>query len=50
MEVDTRLERLRLEMETAALWAQLEFLIPATHPVLDTSPSAAMAETKESQK
>ncbi|WP_431511545.1 TolC family protein [Variovorax sp. DAIF25] len=50
MEVDTRLERLRLEMETAALWAQLEFLIPATHPALDTGPSAATSETKEPQK
>ena len=37
-------------METAALWAQLEFLIPANHSVLDTGPSAAAGETKESQK
>jgi hypothetical protein len=29
MEIDTRMERLRLEMETAAVWAQLEYLIPA---------------------
>ena len=28
MEIDTRIERLRLEMETAGLWAQLEYLIP----------------------
>ncbi len=28
MEIDLRLERLRLEMETAAVWAQLEYLIP----------------------
>lgn len=27
-EIDTRLERLRIEMETAGLWAQLEFLLP----------------------
>jgi outer membrane protein TolC len=27
-EVDTRMERLRLEMETARLWAQLNYLIP----------------------
>jgi len=27
-EIDLRIERLRLELETAALWAQLEFLIP----------------------
>jgi outer membrane protein TolC len=31
MEIDTRMERLRLEMETAGLWAQLEYLIPAEH-------------------
>ena len=29
MEIDTRLDRLRLEMETASLWAQLAYLIPA---------------------
>ncbi|MEJ7687887.1 MAG: TolC family protein [Variovorax sp.] len=28
MELDTRLERLRLEMETASLWAQLSYLVP----------------------
>lgn len=27
-EIDTRLERIRLEMEAAALWAQLEYLMP----------------------
>ena len=30
-EIDARLERLRLEMETARLWAQLNYLIPAGH-------------------
>jgi outer membrane protein TolC len=29
MEIDTRMERLRLEMETAGLWAQLQYLIAA---------------------
>jgi outer membrane protein TolC len=29
MEIDTRLERVRLEMENAGLWAKLEFLLPA---------------------
>lgn len=29
MEIDTRMDRLRLEMETAGLWAQLNYLIPA---------------------
>ena len=28
-EIDTRVERLRLEMDTARLWAQLNYLIPA---------------------
>jgi len=31
MEIDTRLEQIRLEMEAAGLWAQLEYLIPAEH-------------------
>lgn len=31
IEIDTRLERLRLEMDTARLWAQLNYLIPAGH-------------------
>lgn len=31
MEIDTRMDRLRLEMEAATLWAQLEYLIPAGH-------------------
>lgn len=31
MEIDTRMDRLRLEMETAARWAQLEFLVPPNH-------------------
>lgn len=28
MEIDTRVERLRIEMETAGLWIELEYLIP----------------------
>lgn len=31
MEIDTRMDRLRLEMETAARWAQLEYLVPPDH-------------------
>ena len=33
-EIDAQIERLRLEMDSAVLWAQLEFLTPAdpTHP------------------
>jgi hypothetical protein len=30
MEIDIRLERVRLEMENAGAWAQLEYLIPQT--------------------
>jgi outer membrane protein TolC len=32
-EIDLRMERLRLEMDSARLWAQLNFLIPAGHGV-----------------
>lgn len=31
MEIDTRMDRLRLEMEAASLWAQLEYLLPCDH-------------------
>ncbi len=31
IEIDTRIDRLRLEMDAAALWAQLEYLIPPGH-------------------
>ncbi|AKU11574.1 putative outer membrane cation efflux protein [Azoarcus sp. CIB] len=37
-EIDTRLERLRLEMETARLWARLNYLIPADHDVAASRP------------
>ena len=30
-EIDTRMDRLRLEMDTARLWAQLNYLAPADH-------------------
>ncbi|WP_457330294.1 TolC family protein [Rhizobacter sp. P5_C2] len=30
-EIDTRIDRLRIEMDTARLWAQLNYLIPAAH-------------------
>jgi cobalt-zinc-cadmium efflux system outer membrane protein len=32
MEIDTRIERLRIEMDAAALWAELEYLMPETQP------------------
>ena len=31
-EIDTRIERLRLEMDAARRWAQLNYLVPADHP------------------
>ena len=30
-EIETRIERLRLEMDTARLWAQINYLVPAGH-------------------
>ncbi|SHN08243.1 TolC family protein [Rhizobacter sp. OV335] len=30
-EIDTRIDRLRIEMDTARLWAQLNYLLPAAH-------------------
>ena len=38
MEIDTRLEQVRLQMENAGVWAKLEFLLPA--------PSAHRGESK----
>jgi outer membrane protein TolC len=37
-EIDMRMERLRLEMETARLWAQINYLLPSGH---GTTPSAS---------
>lgn len=37
-EIDVRMERVRLEMETARLWAQLNYLIPAGHDVATPRP------------
>ena len=47
MEIDVRMDRLRLEMETAGLWAQLKYLIPALNPA---SISAAGQAAKEQQR
>ena len=38
-EIETRLDRLRLEGDMASRWAQLEFLLPPLQPLLKTSPS-----------
>jgi outer membrane protein TolC len=35
-EIDTRMERLRLEMDAARLWAQLNYLVPALHDATET--------------
>ena len=39
MALDTQMDRLRLDMDTARIWAQLNYLIPVEHdaaiPVLD---------------
>ena len=37
-EIDVRVERLRIEMEAARLWAQLTYLVPAGHEPLATRP------------
>ena len=44
MEIDTRMERLRLEMEAAGVWAQLEYLIPTEHSGTTTDRPAAAKE------
>lgn len=44
MEIDTRMERLRLEMETAGLWARIEYLIPAEHLASEADRPAAPKE------
>ena len=43
-EIDTRLDRLRLEMETASLWAQLNYLIPSGLDVAALDRSNAATE------
>ena len=54
MEVELRIDRLRLEMETAMLWAQLRYLIPDVIP--DVIPAAiltpipAAGQAKEPQR
>ena len=37
-EIDTRIERLRLEMDAARLWAQLSYLIPADRGTTEIKP------------
>ncbi len=43
MEIDVRMDRLRLEMETAALWAQLNHLIAGAHEAMGmTTPTSTL--------
>jgi len=46
MEIDIGMDRLRLEMEAAALWAQLEYLVPPEHATdaRAAAPSSAFPE------
>lgn len=37
-EIETRMDQLRLEMETARLWAQLNYLAPADHASTESHP------------
>jgi outer membrane protein TolC len=37
-EIDTRMDELRLEMDTARLWAQLNYLTPADHVAISVRP------------
>ena len=37
-EIDTRMDELRLEMETARLWAQLNYLTPIDHWAVSEKP------------
>ncbi|MGE3296427.1 MAG: TolC family protein [Porticoccaceae bacterium] len=49
MEIDICLERLRIEQETAGLWATLEYLLPAEHAAVAAIPSPDPTATPELQ-
>lgn len=49
MVTDTRLERLRIEKQSAAWWAELEFLIPEDLPTQIPPPSPSHQPAQESQ-
>ena len=44
VEIDTRIDRLRLEMEAAGRWAQLEYLVPPAHDTPSRVRSNAVTE------
>ena len=46
LEIDIRMDRLRLEMEAAGLWAQLEYLIPPEHESATPDRSSTVTEHK----
>ena len=51
MEIDTRIERLRIEMETAGLWVELEYLIPAEGETESAAaPQPSMTNAPEPQR
>lgn len=51
MEIDTRIERVRIEMETAALWVELEYLIaPGGGPEDTGAAPQTMTSTTEQQQ
>lgn len=47
MEIDTRIDRLRLEMETAVRWAQLEYLVPPDHNAVVPARPAGVIDKQE---
>lgn len=47
MVIDTRLERLRIEKQTAAWWAELQFLIPRDHVAQAIAPSPSNQPAEE---
>ncbi len=49
METDTQMERLQIEMQTAAWWAELEYLIPRDQQVQIISPSPLHQLAQEQQ-
>jgi outer membrane protein, heavy metal efflux system len=44
MEIDTQVERLRIEMQTAALWTSLEFLLPDSDSAVVPTPLQTTAQ------
>ena len=45
-EIDIRMERLRLEIDTARLWAQINFLFPESHDTMSATDQRIPAESK----